>query len=219
MSKGPSKQIMSSFDPEYEALLQESAGLDIENLRLSDFRKVRLSDRAGTHAQGGAMNPTKEQLDELWDVLEEEYKKERRAGLVGARLSDYGGDWEECKTLAQHWPTILDLLDQLDNTREPRLLLPLLNIPPEARPHFEDLFDRLVFKLRNKESRRTPSYRPSKQQQKLSGALWEVDNRPRTVTKDKAIEAAARSWGINKTALALAAKGQHTSFRRRRGRR
>jgi len=47
MNKRPSKQIMSKVDAEYEQMLQERAGLDMENLHLSDFRTdIRLSDRA-----------------------------------------------------------------------------------------------------------------------------------------------------------------------------
>ena len=85
------------------------------------------------------MNPTQEQLDELWEVLEKEYKKDPAYGMMALRLSDYGSGWDKCKKLAENWPTLLDLLDQIDNTKNPRLLLPLLNIPPEVRPHFEDL--------------------------------------------------------------------------------
>jgi len=163
------------------------------------------------------MNPTKQQLDELWDVLEEKYKKDRHDGLLGARLSDYGSGWEKCKMLAANWPGLLDLLDQIDETKEPRLLLPLLNLPPEVRPHFVDLFERLEFKSR---SRKTPSYRPSDAQQKLLGALYDVKNRGRGVTRAQAIADAAGIWGISESALKLAVKGQHTSLRHqgRRGR-
>jgi len=108
------------------------------------------------------MNPTKQQLDELWDVLEEKYKKDRHDGLVGARLSDYGSGWEKCKMLAANWPELL-----------------------------------------------------------LLGALWGVKNRERGKTQAQAIDDEARYWGLAKSALNLAVKGQHTSLRHqgRRGRR
>ena len=162
------------------------------------------------------MNPTKQQLDELWDVLEEKYKKDRHDGLVGARLSDYGSGWEKCKMLAANWPELLDLLDQIDETKEPRLLLPLLNLPPEVRPHFEDLFDRLVLVERvvhKRRGRRTPSYRPNDHQSKLLGALWGVKNRSPGVTKAQAIAEQAQFWGLTENALKRAVEGRHTSLR------
>ena len=162
------------------------------------------------------MNPTQEQLDELWEVLEKEYKKDPAYGMMALRLSDYGSGWDKCKKLAENWPTLLDLLDQIDNTKNPRLLLPLLNIPPEVRPHFEDLFDRLVFvqrKVRKRRNRRTPSYRPNDHQQKLLGALWGVRNRRPGVTKDQAIAEQVQFWGITESALTKAVEGKHTSLR------
>jgi acyl-CoA synthetase (NDP forming) len=103
-------------------------------------------------------------------------------------------------------------LDLLDKTLEPRLLLPLLSIPPEARPYFVELFERLEFRRRSK---RTPSYRPSEHQRTLMAARYTVENRPRTETQAKAIVDAAQYWGLSKTALEKAVKGRHTSLRRR----
>src|SRR5262245_15095792 len=99
------------------------------------------------------------------DEVEKLAQRDAGMGFENLRLSDYGSMWAECAALP---PEYLDLLDQIDRTKEPRLLLPLLNIPPEVRPHFEDLFTRLEFKSR---SRKTPSYRPSDAQQKLLCAL------------------------------------------------
>jgi hypothetical protein len=109
----------------------------------------------------------------------------------------------------------LNLLFQIDRTKEPQLLLPwiLPHVPPEVRPHFIDLFERLEFKTRSK---KTPSYRRTEQQQKLLAALDDVKNRPREVKQTDAIEEAARRRGIDKTALTLAVQGQHSSLRRHR---
>jgi hypothetical protein len=151
--------------------------------------------------------PTKRELDDV--EAEQLAQKYAGQGLEHIRLSDYGSMWAKCAALP---PEFLDLLDQIDRTKEPRLLLPLIlpNVPPEVRPHFVDLFERLEFKSR---SRKTPSYRPSDAQQKLLGARYDVKNRGRGVTRAQAIADAARSWGISESALNLAVKGQHTSLR------
>jgi hypothetical protein len=162
------------------------------------------------------MNPTNEQLDELWDVLEKEYKKDLAYGTIVLRLSDYGAGWEKCKMLAENWPTLLDLLDLIDQKKEPRLLLPLLNLPPEVRPYFEELFERLVFierRVSKRRGRKTPSYRPTDHQQKILCALWSVKNRERGKTQAQEIADQAQYWGISESALKLAAQGRYPSLR------
>src|ERR1700745_876630 len=90
-------------------------------------------------------------------------------------------------------PALLDLLDRIDHTKEPSLLLPLLKIPPEVRPHFEDLFKSLVFKSR---SRRTPSDRLPYNQLTLLYAMWCVKTRPRGVKQADAITDVAQRYGF-----------------------
>jgi hypothetical protein len=151
-----------------------------------------------------ATDPTKS------DEVDDDYAQQFSGDALDVRLSDYSAGWEKCAALRDAAPALLDLLDEIERTKEPRLLLSLLNIPPEARPHFEDLFERLVFKSR---SRRTPSYCLSDAQQKLFEAIWNVKNRPRGVTQATAITEWAKSWGIDREALEKAVKGQHTSLR------
>jgi hypothetical protein len=162
-----------------------------------------------------ATEPTKS--DEVDDDYAQQFAGQ---GWENSRLSDYGAPWytddgkpgwKKGEALRVAAPALLDLLDQIDRTKEPRLLLSLLNLPPVALPHFEDLFERLVFKSR---SRRTPSYRLSDAQQKLMWAIWEVRNLHPGVTQAEAITEVAKYWGINCSALEKAVTGHHTSLGR-----
>lgn len=108
---------------------------------------------------------------------------------------------------------LIDLLDEIDRTLEPKLLLPLLNVPPEALPHFEDLFERLTFKPTRK-NRRPPSYQRTEQQLKLEGAKFHVAMRPRGKTQAQAIAEEAKSEGIDEKTLERVVQGQHSSLRR-----
>lgn len=56
----------------------------------------------------------------------------------------------------------ITLLERLDATRDPRLLLPYLKVPAKVRPHLVDLFERLEFKTRKgRRADAKKSYRPS----------------------------------------------------------
>ena len=105
---------------------------------------------------------------------------------------------------------LIDWLDEIDRAKGPSVLLPLLNIPPETRPYFEDLFEGLNFKHNRKKQR----FWPTEHEQKLLGACFDVQNRPKGVKQKDAIAATAQSWDIDKEALTLAVKGQHASLRR-----
>ena len=69
----------------------------------------------------------------------------------------------------------IDLLDALDRTKDPTLLLPYLKVPEAARPHFEDLFARLEFKTRKgRRADAKKSYKPSDELIRLKMARDQV---------------------------------------------
>jgi hypothetical protein len=107
----------------------------------------------------------------------------------------------------------IDLLDKLDRTKDPRLLLPYLNVPEVVRPHLADLFDRHTLKSR---TRRTPSYQRTPAQLRLGLAVDHVKNRKRGESQKAAIDDAVREWGVSHSALTKALKGRHAAFRRSR---
>jgi hypothetical protein len=105
----------------------------------------------------------------------------------------------------------IELLDKLDRTKDPKLLLPLLRVPKAVLPHFADLFDRHTLK---RHSRRTPSYQRTDLQVCLMLALGQIKQRPKAVTLMEAIEKAAQDFQVSRAALANAYYGKHTSLRR-----
>jgi hypothetical protein len=52
------------------------------------------------------------------------------------------------------------ILEQLDETLDPMVLLPLLNVPKKVRRHFEDAFKRLKLSRRRQGRPPVPSYKP-----------------------------------------------------------
>jgi hypothetical protein len=99
----------------------------------------------------------------------------------------------------------INLLDNLDQTKDPMLLLPYLNVPEEMRPHFEDLFTRLKFKSVNK---RTPSYQLTDKLQRVWIAVDQVRSSwRRGVPRDDAITKAAHDYRLDRTALVSALEG------------
>jgi hypothetical protein len=103
-----------------------------------------------------------------------------------------------------------NLLDNLDQTKDPSLLLPYLNIPNEMRPHFEELFTRLKFKSVN---RKPSSYQLTGKLQRVWLALDQVRSAMlRGVSRDDAIAKAAKGFRIDRTALVSALEGRHRSL-------
>jgi hypothetical protein len=138
--------------------------------------------------------------------------------VVSHRLSDGSSrQWSQKHRffdISVHSKPLIEWLDEIDRTLDPKVLLPLLNIPPEARPYFEALFEGLDFKHNHKSRRRR--FQPTEHQQKLLAALLNVKkNRRSEQTQAEAIEEWAKIWGVSKSALEKAVKGQHTSLRRR----
>jgi hypothetical protein len=86
---------------------------------------------------------------------------------------------------------LIELLAALDRTKDPKLLLPYLKVPKSALPHFADLFDRHRLKSR---SRRTPSYLPTENIVRLMLARDHVKGRARGISREAAIESAARRY-------------------------
>ncbi len=143
--------------------------------------------------------PTKRELDE--DEIERLSIEHAGMGHGPRPPSDYV--WEKWGALP---PEYLHLLYRIDHTKEPRLLLPLLNVPPEVRPHFVDLFERLEFKRRIK---KTPSYMLTEHQQRLLAAKSAVKDLGWRTDK------AARFYGVERTSLETALRpGAHSSLRR-----
>jgi hypothetical protein len=106
----------------------------------------------------------------------------------------------------------ITLLDKLDHTRDPRLLLPYLKVPEAVRPHFADLFERLAFKSR---SRKLPSYQRTDKQKRLLMAVEAVRReRRRGVFRADAIAKAQRNYGVAADTIGAALSGKHYSFRK-----
>jgi hypothetical protein len=109
----------------------------------------------------------------------------------------------------------INLLEVIDSTKDPRLLLHLLKVPDPVRRHFEDLFERLEFKTREKRrSRAQKSYKPTDYQIRLMLAVSQVVNRARGVVRATAITEAAAQYELEADKLTLAVAGHHASTRR-----
>lgn len=105
----------------------------------------------------------------------------------------------------------IELLDKLESTKDPRLLLPYLKLPKAVLPHIIDLFDR--HKLKSV-SRRTPSHYVSDEIIRLWVAVNQVKQRQRGISKKDATRRAAAQFRLSPAALRLALNGRHTSFRK-----
>jgi hypothetical protein len=105
----------------------------------------------------------------------------------------------------------VELLEQLDATKDPKLLLPYLKVPDAVRPFFEDLVDR--HKLRSV-SRKMPSYKRSDEMIQLWLAGYYVINRPRDTPRAVAIAEAVQRFNVTTHNLELALDGQHASLNR-----
>ena len=134
--------------------------------------------------------------------------KRRTRPELDEGILDYG----PLSTIASLWssglsPEFMDLLDQIDQKKEPRLLLPriLSSFSPEEQRHIKNLFERNEFKSR---SRKTPSYRPSYDDMELLNAVLVVKNYGWTVTD------AVRFLGVKRSPLFKALTGKHSSLRR-----
>jgi hypothetical protein len=105
----------------------------------------------------------------------------------------------------------IELLDRLDQTKDPSHLLPYLDIPEEMRPHFEDLFQR--HKLKSI-SRKPPSYQLSDYLQRLWIAVDHVKSAVRRhEPRDDAIAKAAKDYRVDHRALTSALLGKHRPLR------
>jgi hypothetical protein len=109
----------------------------------------------------------------------------------------------------------INLLDKIDSTKDPRLLLPLLKVPAAVLRHFEDLFERLEFKTRKKRrADAQKSYKPTPYQIRLMLAVSQVVNRGRSVARAAAITEAAAEYKLEVDKLTLALDGHHASTQR-----
>ena len=169
MKKRPSKQIMSKGKTKPELIDPEYEAKLQERASL-DTESLRLSDFRDVRLSDVVFRKDWTQLDPLLDTWI--LSKEKSLPLI---------DW----------------LDEIDCASGPMVLLPLLNIPPEARPYFKALFKGLNFKHNRKRRR----FWFSEHHQKLLGALEEVKHRPRGVKQAEAITKAAQHWGISESAL------------------
>lgn len=128
---------------------------------------------------------------------------------------------EKARSLSTHTVWFADeiasefiwLLVNLDRTKDPKLLLPYLNVPKAVMPHLEDLFDR--HRLQSK-ARRIPSYQRTDHQIRLMAALAYIKQRSKEMSEDDAVEEAASIYRLNDTALHEAVRGGHRSLRQSR---
>jgi hypothetical protein len=143
-------------------------------------------------------------LEQAFDTLKAEID-------AGIEAGDY--------PLEAKWFAILEQLD----AGNPMVLLPLLNVPKEVKPHFEDAFRRL--KLSKKGQRRPPipSYRPvSLQEAKATQAARLVSELVQLgANEEKSIELASLLYkGVpSRTKLKAVLKGKASGVRNLRARR
>jgi hypothetical protein len=118
----------------------------------------------------------------------------------------------------------IDLLAKIDSTKDPMPLLPLLNVPKAALPHFKDLFKRLEFRLRKRRGApTTPSYQRTDYLIRLWVAHRQVVNRRRGVSRADAIKEAVALANLRRTAtrqrrvtadaIKYVLRGKHVSYR------
>lgn len=109
----------------------------------------------------------------------------------------------------------IELLDAIDRTKDPRLLLPYLKVPEAVRPHLKDLFDRLEFKTRKRRrADARKSYRPSDDMIRLKLARDQVRAwKRRGMSHEEAITKAIQQWLVGHDALEAAVRNEHTSLR------
>jgi hypothetical protein len=108
------------------------------------------------------------------------------------------------------------LLEKLDNTRDPRLLLPYLKVPEAVRPHLEDLFERLEFKTRKgRRADAKKSYRPSDDliRLKMARDAFRAARR-RGRPREEAITEVIQQWQVKREGLEAAIRNKHTRLRR-----
>ena len=105
----------------------------------------------------------------------------------------------------------VDLLDELDRTKDPKLLLQVLDVPKAVLPHFADLLDRHRLQV---SSRRMPSYQRTEKQIDLMMAVWNVKKRSPGESRDEAIDVEAWAWDVTPEALRKALEGKHGSLSR-----
>ena len=130
----------------------------------------------------------KQLIDEIGRPLVEqawaECLVEKRIGAVPWALAEIEDhfDSEEAK-----WRTILW---QLDETKDPSVLLPLLNVPDEVKPHFEDALKRRLMLCPRSGRPATPSYNQMSQTEarKRVAAMVVRYFKDHGVQKDKAVE-------------------------------
>jgi hypothetical protein len=112
---------------------------------------------------------------------------------------------------------LIDLLAEIDKTKDPMPLLGLLEslgLPKAALPHFRDLFDRWKFAPRNRHSRRPPSYQLTDNQIQLRMAVEQVRSAvKRGASLEDAKTEAEQFWRLDSTALTAALANDHRSLR------
>jgi hypothetical protein len=110
----------------------------------------------------------------------------------------------------------IELLDAIDRTKDPRLLLPYLKVPAAVRPHLKDLFDRLEFKTRKgRRADAKKSYRPSDDLIRLKMARDQVrSRRNRGMPREEAISKAIQQWRVDRDVLESALANKHTALRK-----
>ena len=127
----------------------------------------------------------------------------------------------ERQSTSKYEPELADyinLLEVIDSTKDPRLLLHLLKVPDPVLRHFEDLFKRLEFKTRKgRRADAQRSYKPTAYQIRLMEAVGKVINRARGVARAAAINNAAEQYDLKVEALTRAVAGHHadTTLRRK----
>jgi hypothetical protein len=114
------------------------------------------------------------------------------------------------------------ILERLDKTMDPAVLLPLLNVPPKVLPHFEEaLAKRLKLCRRTEGHPPVPSYLPVAQKE---AEAWQAGNLVQHLVsqgapQDKAVELMALMCNIPRTKLEAVLAGKASGLRNLRARR
>jgi hypothetical protein len=114
------------------------------------------------------------------------------------------------------------ILEKLDETMDPSVLLPLLKVPEKVRPHFEDaLKKRLMLCHRPGQGQTTPSYLPMSLTEATTrlAATFVRYLKAHGVSEDKAIELMALVYELEPDKLRDVVSGKASSVRNLRLRR
>jgi hypothetical protein len=139
--------------------------------------------------------------------------------VLARELNDAPHPLDQPSTDGDHsW---LELLEKLDQTKDPSLLLPLLDVPDHVRPHFEEMLGkRLKLRCRTGHGRSVPSYHAYTEA--LAGVELAVEfmRRLRAAGVAKEDRTKIASWlDVDQNRLSDALKGNLSAERRQRARR